>query len=149
MLAAQPTHRESGDAFGVQPLDLLGDLPHRLELPQCRRPRDQIEERLSSEPPHRPLRLGPEHTQPPLILGIVGDQQQRYGATAPAPLPSGSHPALVHRRHMRILDAVDEPARGDPIRRARVAASRKRSKASKKLLGVHKAKLWSSAIPPG
>ncbi len=137
MLAAQPTDRESRDAFGVEPLDLLGDLPHGLELPQSRRPRDQVEERLGPDPPHRPFRLRSEHAQPALILGIVGDQQQRHGAAAPAPLPGGSHPALVHRRRVRILDAVDEPARGDPIRSARVAASRKPGKAGKELGRVH------------
>ncbi len=118
-------------------LYLLGDLPHRFEPAHPGGPRDQAKEGLGANSPDGTLGLGPEHTQVALPFWIVRDQEKRHRAAAPAPLPCRSHPALVYRPSVRVLDAVDQPACGDAVRDAGVPGPTKRGKAVKELVGVH------------
>ena len=123
---AKTADDQTRDAGGVEPLQLLGEAPDRLNPAEAGGLPNQREERLGADTAQWPVPLRSEHPHMALFLGIVGDQQQGVRAATLAFLPRGTDLAFLGGCGAAELDAVDDTALGHAVGRPRIPAPRDR-----------------------
>ena len=115
MLGSEPLDLQSGDAFGIEAIELLGQQPHRLQPLDRQRALDQTDQRFAADPPHRAVTLGTQYAHVARLLGIVRHEHQWRGAAALPTLPRRSQFRLLDRRGPRVLDPVEQAAGDDAV----------------------------------
>jgi hypothetical protein len=114
VLGPQALDAQTGDGLLVEPVELLVERAHRLEVAARADVAQDREQVLGGDGPDRFLRVPrPQRDHDARVFGVVGDQEQRLGAAAVVALPGRAQLALVGEQRQRELDASEHARRLD------------------------------------